>query len=109
MSHVNKVQPICVKNDMHSSNTCDMYMCRLRHIHDPVLLSLKMEGIRLRFFLVVSLRRRTAEPSYSVVELDSQCPRLLRHAILKLLVRNPMELSGNAFRSRASLQKLRTS
>jgi hypothetical protein len=36
-------------NDMHSSNTCDMYMCRLRHIHDPVLLSLKMEGIRLLF------------------------------------------------------------
>jgi hypothetical protein len=26
--------------------TCDMYMCRLRHIHDPVLSSLKMEGIR---------------------------------------------------------------
>jgi hypothetical protein len=30
--------------------TCDMYMYRLRHIHDPVLLSLKMEGIRLVFF-----------------------------------------------------------
>jgi hypothetical protein len=27
--------------------TCDMYMCRLRHINDPVLSSLKMEGIRL--------------------------------------------------------------
>jgi hypothetical protein len=26
--------------------TCDMYMCRLRHINDPVLSSLKMEGIR---------------------------------------------------------------
>jgi hypothetical protein len=25
--------------------TCDMYMCRLRHINDPVLSSLKMEGI----------------------------------------------------------------
>jgi hypothetical protein len=24
--------------------TCDMYMCRLRHINDPVLSSLKMEG-----------------------------------------------------------------
>jgi hypothetical protein len=60
-------------------------------------------------FLIVSLRRRTDEPSYSMVELDSQCPRLLRHAILKLLVRNPMELFGNTFRSPASLQKLRTS
>jgi alcohol dehydrogenase class IV len=30
--------------------TCDMYMYRLRHIHDPVLSSLKMEGIRLVFF-----------------------------------------------------------
>jgi hypothetical protein len=26
-----------------------MYMCRLRHIKDPVLSSLKMEGIRLLF------------------------------------------------------------
>jgi hypothetical protein len=29
--------------------TCDVYMSDLRHIHDPVLLSLKMEGIRLLF------------------------------------------------------------
>jgi hypothetical protein len=29
--------------------TCDMYMCRLRHTNDPVLSSLKMEGIRLLF------------------------------------------------------------
>jgi hypothetical protein len=34
---------------MNSSNTCDMYMCRLRHINDLVLSSLKMEGIRLHF------------------------------------------------------------
>jgi hypothetical protein len=27
--------------------TCDMYMSDLRHIHDPVLSSLQMEGIRL--------------------------------------------------------------
>jgi hypothetical protein len=26
-----------------------MYMCRLRHINDPVLSSLKMEGIRFFF------------------------------------------------------------
>jgi hypothetical protein len=32
--------------------TCDMYMCRLRHIHDPVLSSLKMEGICLLFVSV---------------------------------------------------------
>jgi hypothetical protein len=35
---------------MRSSNTCDMYMCRLRHINVSVLLSLKMEGIRLPFY-----------------------------------------------------------
>jgi hypothetical protein len=29
--------------------TCDMYMSDLRHIHDPVLSSLKMEGIRFVF------------------------------------------------------------
>jgi hypothetical protein len=37
--------------DWGSSNTCDIYMCRLRHINDPVLSSLKMEGIRL-FILI---------------------------------------------------------
>jgi hypothetical protein len=31
--------------------TCDMYMCRLRLINDSVLLSLKMEGIRLLFIV----------------------------------------------------------
>jgi hypothetical protein len=29
--------------------TCDMYMSDLRHIHDLVLSSLKMEGIRLLY------------------------------------------------------------
>jgi hypothetical protein len=29
--------------------TCDIYMCRLRHISDSVLSSLKMGGIRLLF------------------------------------------------------------
>jgi hypothetical protein len=33
---------------------CDMYMCRLRHIHDPVLLSLKMEII-LFLYLTASM------------------------------------------------------
>jgi hypothetical protein len=31
--------------------TCDMYKSSLKHIHDPVLSSLKMKGIRLFFFL----------------------------------------------------------
>jgi hypothetical protein len=30
-----------------------MYMSDLRHIHDPVLSSLKMEGIRLLFLYVI--------------------------------------------------------
>jgi hypothetical protein len=30
--------------------TCDKYKSSLRHIHDPVLSSLKMKGIRLPFF-----------------------------------------------------------
>jgi hypothetical protein len=34
--------------------TCDMYKSSLRHIHDPVLSSLKMEGIR--FFYVISIK-----------------------------------------------------
>jgi hypothetical protein len=37
--------------------TCDMYKSSLRHIHDPVLSSFKMKGIRLLFFFVsVALR-----------------------------------------------------
>jgi hypothetical protein len=39
---------------MHSSNTCDMYMCRLRHINVSVLSSLKMEGIRKLFLSEVN-------------------------------------------------------
>jgi hypothetical protein len=35
--------------------TCDMYMSDLRHIHNPVLSSLKMEGIRLVLFIVFCL------------------------------------------------------
>jgi hypothetical protein len=35
---------------MDSSNRCDMYMCSLRHTHDPLILSLNMEGIRLLFY-----------------------------------------------------------
>jgi hypothetical protein len=32
--------------------TCDIYMSDLRHIHDPVISSLKMKGIYLLFFYV---------------------------------------------------------
>jgi hypothetical protein len=31
--------------------TCDKYKSSLRHIHDPVLLSLKMKGIHLLLFI----------------------------------------------------------
>jgi hypothetical protein len=31
--------------------TCDMYKSSLRHIHDQVLSSLKMKGIRLLLFI----------------------------------------------------------
>jgi hypothetical protein len=34
--------------------TCDMYMCRLRHINDPVLSSLEMKGIRLLFLFTAT-------------------------------------------------------
>jgi hypothetical protein len=33
--------------------TCDMYKSSLRHIHDPVLLSLKMEGILFSTFFLL--------------------------------------------------------
>src|SRR5215475_3110799 len=62
ISHINN-KTDTLKNDMRSSNTCDMYMCRLRHIHDPVLLSLKMEGIRF-IFSGVGLLAPCSTPSY---------------------------------------------
>jgi hypothetical protein len=46
MSHVNKVQPIPVKMLRIAAIRVNMYMSDLRHIHHPVLSSLKMEGIR---------------------------------------------------------------
>jgi hypothetical protein len=42
--------------------TCDMYMCRLRHINDSVLSSLKMEGIRLLYVISGQHRSRRASP-----------------------------------------------
>jgi hypothetical protein len=46
MSHVKKNNRYALQN-----NTCFMYKSSLRHIHDPVLSSLKMKGIRLLFSL----------------------------------------------------------
>jgi hypothetical protein len=42
--------------------TCDMYMSDLRHTHDPVLSSLKMEGI-LFFSREVKRSEHEADPS----------------------------------------------
>jgi hypothetical protein len=49
--------------------TCDMYLCRLRHINDPVRSSLKMEGICLLFSWKMTsesnkLERRNASGSF---------------------------------------------
>jgi hypothetical protein len=37
--------------------TCDMYKSSLRHIHDPVLSSLKMKGILSFFFCGAATQR----------------------------------------------------
>jgi hypothetical protein len=50
--------------------TCDMYMCRRRHINDPVLSSLKMEGVRLLLTCIFFRRhlfRVTLEFSRTVI------------------------------------------
>jgi hypothetical protein len=49
MSHVNKVQRICVKMICIAAIHVTCIMCRLRHINDSVLSLLKKEGIRLFF------------------------------------------------------------
>jgi hypothetical protein len=48
--------------------TCDKYKSSLRHIHDPVLLSLNMKGIRLLYFI----RERL---------LDVQLLDVVRHSV----------------------------
>jgi hypothetical protein len=58
--------------------TCDMYMSDLRHIHDPVLSSLKMKGIRLLFsdtmYLQILFQLRVKTP---MVLLTPWCRDLL--------------------------------
>jgi hypothetical protein len=49
--------------DTHNNNTCDKYKSSLRHIHDPVLLSLKIEGVRLLFFVSSTCFGRCFYPS----------------------------------------------
>jgi hypothetical protein len=64
MSHFNKVKPIHV--------TCDTYMSRLRHINDPLLSSLKMEGIRLCFSTFFLLNEAAAVESETLVVRDAR-------------------------------------
>jgi hypothetical protein len=44
--------------------TWDMYMSRLRHINDPVLSSLKMEGIRSLYLFFLSPTPSASPPTY---------------------------------------------
>jgi hypothetical protein len=55
--------------------TCGMYMSDLRHIHDPVLSSLKMDGIRLFFFN--SLPQRPYDISVPVTRSSENIPKCL--------------------------------
>jgi hypothetical protein len=48
--------------------TCDMYMSDLRHLHDPVLSSLKMEGIRLLFLGAFPELRFAADTDITVLQ-----------------------------------------
>jgi hypothetical protein len=51
--------------------TCDMYMCRLRYINDPVLSSLKIEGIRLLFFWPFNGHRAMFSVTYFPVPIGA--------------------------------------
>jgi hypothetical protein len=53
--------------------TCDMYMCHLRHINDPVLSSLKMEGIRLLFILGFPVSKSECWDGSQYSKLLPQC------------------------------------
>jgi hypothetical protein len=44
--------------------TCDKYKSSLRHLHDPVLSSLKLKGIRLLFIVFGSVFRQITENAF---------------------------------------------
>jgi hypothetical protein len=75
--------------------TCDMYMCRLRHINDPVLSSLKMEGICLLLFSihmcitlhVSSVKRSSSEVPRRTYSLQFLCLCLSAALSCKFLTR----------------------
>jgi hypothetical protein len=54
--------------------TCDKYNSSLRHIHDPVLSSLKMTGIRLPSFQSISTVSHTTSliAYFNVTEIFSK-------------------------------------
>jgi hypothetical protein len=51
---------------------CDKYKSSLRHIHDPVLSSLKMEGIRLLYFSTFFLLSAAVVGSEILVVRDAR-------------------------------------
>jgi hypothetical protein len=75
--------------------TCDMYMSDLRHIHDPVLSSLKMEGIRYTFFQNVGMhvqqntalqfRRLGAVRILTVVKISNLLVCIMRAYLFELV------------------------
>jgi hypothetical protein len=57
----------------------DMYKSSLRHIHDPVLSSLKMKGIRFFFTLAQEMdkNRRMEGSSVEIITRSGNCQNLL--------------------------------
>jgi hypothetical protein len=84
--------------------TCDMYKSSLRHIHDPVLSSLKMEGM-LSFYCieVVSFTTRPLHPfRYEACVFNSSWGQIIVKELLCICVvtRFLTNLIGNAWNTK---------
>jgi hypothetical protein len=86
-THINKVQLLRVKMICVAVIRVTWYMCRVRQINDPVLSSLKMEGISCMYFF-------GQIPSQNLV---LQCPDT--HKNLDFLIRDVALLSTRVLRS----------
>jgi hypothetical protein len=70
--------------------TSDMYKSSLRHIHDPALSSLEMEGIRLLYFCVLSIKCSSSSSSGGIRDT---CSTRCENRISTITMHNSAERS----------------
>jgi hypothetical protein len=83
---------------------CDMYMSDLRHIHDPVLSSLKLEGIRLLYYLSSPTPFATCATTHTITQLVSRST--LREAAVRVLTSRSDGATRNVIRNNRAVRHI---